>query len=148
MVEFAFVREIGTRFRWLNIAAIENLDEDSAIEVAWIQTPHIGGILKIAEIQSGEIIPTTELAGVNNHGIGEHNQDLSFVREVDREKLLFLPNQQRTQVWPIRILDEALTVEEVFDFSVDFSKPLSEQFTSGYILVHQKVRDVKWVYYG
>ncbi len=42
LTEFAWVEEIGAQFRWLNIAAIYDLDGDGTVELAWIQTPHIG----------------------------------------------------------------------------------------------------------
>jgi hypothetical protein len=31
---------IGSTHRWLNIAAIDDLDNDGIVEIVWIQTPH------------------------------------------------------------------------------------------------------------
>ncbi len=43
---YAFVKEIGTANRWLNVVAVKDLDRDHQLNLFWIQTPHIGGIIK------------------------------------------------------------------------------------------------------
>jgi hypothetical protein len=79
LVEYAHVTEIGSRHRWLNIVAIADLDQDKSIELVWIETPHIGGILKIAEIEAGSLKVLAEKGQYSNHAIGERNLCFAFL---------------------------------------------------------------------
>ena len=81
LVEWAWVEEIGTSSRWLNIAAIYDLDGDGAVELAWIQTPHIGGTLRVARIERGGLTVLDEASQYSNHAIGERNLCLSVVAQ-------------------------------------------------------------------
>ena len=54
LVEYAQVAEIGRSNCWLNVVAINDLDNDGIVELAWIETPHIGGTLKVAKIENGQ----------------------------------------------------------------------------------------------
>ena len=125
--EYAFLPEIGTRFRWLNIAAINNLDQDETIEIAWIQTPHIGGILKVAKIRNGELQVLTEVSGYSNHGIGERNLCLSVLTEDEENHLIHVPNQSRNKVTSFVFKDLSLQKQGEVEQSIDFAVPLKDQ---------------------
>lgn len=99
LIEYAHVAEIGQRNRWLNTAAIADLDDDGIRELAWVQTPHIGGILKVAEITTGEITPVAELVGPSNHGLQERNLCLSALVERGGGLQMVLPAQARDAVF-------------------------------------------------
>ena len=81
LAEHARVREIGTSSRWLNIAAMFDLDGDGTMEIAWVQTPHIGGILRVARMAEGELEVMAESTLYSNHEIGQRNLSLSVVAE-------------------------------------------------------------------
>ncbi len=85
---------IGSSSRWLNIAAIDDLDNDGKVEIAWVQTPHIGGILKIARIEDGKWTLLDEKSGVSNHQIGSRNLCLSVLTASMPYKTLYLPTKQ------------------------------------------------------
>jgi hypothetical protein len=53
---------IGQPSRWLNPVGAGDFDGDGRIEVAYVQTPHIGGILRIWRLQDGKLV---ELAQAN-----------------------------------------------------------------------------------
>ena len=83
---------IGQTHRWLNIAAINDLDDDGTVELVWISTPHIGGILKVAHWIDNHITVIDSIAGVSNHKIGSRNMELSVVFEENNQKTLFVPD--------------------------------------------------------
>lgn len=43
---------IGQRNRWLAIAAIADLDQDGAIEIAYVDRPHLAKVLRVIEVAS------------------------------------------------------------------------------------------------
>lgn len=128
LVEYAYVPEIGLPSRWLNIVAINDLDDDGIIELTWIQTPHIGGILKIAKIEPGELTVLDELSQYSNHGYGDRNLCLSVLTQQDQEKVFYVPTQDRTQIVGFKYNNNAFEIVSEIDQSIDFSQPLSEQY--------------------
>lgn len=62
---------IGQKFRWLAPAAIGDLDGDGAVELAYVEMPHLARILRVWRVQRGVLVPVTALPGVTNHRIGE-----------------------------------------------------------------------------
>lgn len=126
--EFAFVPEIGLSSRWLNIVAMNDLDEDGIIELVWIQTPHIGGILKVAKIQAGEMIVLDEKSQYSNHGYGDRNLCLSVLNQEGLEKIIYVPSQDRTKIVGFKYTNNTLQKLIEIDKTVDFSKILSEQY--------------------
>ena len=126
--EYAFVEEIGIRNRWLNYVAADDFDEDGKLELAWIQTPHIGGILKVARVERGSLTPIAETSQYSNHGFGERNLCLSALTSNNNQKVIYVPNQNRTKIVGFVFQNDALELVEEIDFSVGFSVPLIEQY--------------------
>ncbi len=66
---------IGQRFRWLAIAGIADIDGDGAIEIAYVDRPHLAKTLRIFEVgRDGDAWTLMEegaMGGVSNHRIGE-----------------------------------------------------------------------------
>lgn len=128
LTEYAWAEEIGTPSRWLNIAAIANLDDDEAIEIAWIQTPHVNGILKLAELGPGLIRPIAIESSYSNHALGERNLCLSALVERDGETVFFVPTQDGSQIVGFR---HPLEEVDRIDLEVDFSQRLDQQTDFG-----------------
>lgn len=126
--EFAKVEEIGTPNRWLNIAAIDNLDEDEAIEIAWIQTPHIGGILKVADIQPGIMEPFATVAQYSNHAIGQRNLCLSVLTQPNNQAVLYVPSQDRQQLAGFYLDNQNWVLFETIEQNIDFAEILQSQY--------------------
>lgn len=63
---------IGTRFRWLAPVAIADLDEDGAIEIAYVDRPHLAKILRVWRFSDSRLFQVASLQGVTNHKIGEN----------------------------------------------------------------------------
>jgi hypothetical protein len=126
--EFARVKEIGTRFRWLNIVAIADLDNDGITELAWIETPHIGGTLKIAKIKKGILEVVDEAWQFSNHAIGERNLCLSVLSNFNRRKTIYVPNQSRTKIVGFTFDNNKLEIADEIDLNIDFARPLNIQY--------------------
>lgn len=128
LVEYATVPEIGIPSRWLNIAAIYDLDGDGTLNLAWIQTPHIGGILKVCPIQAGRLSSTDQVSTYSNHAIGDRNLCLSVITKSASETLLYVPNQSRNKVSGFALVSGKWVSGDEIPLSVDFSKPLHTQY--------------------
>lgn len=128
LVEYANVPEIGTANRWLNIVAINDLDNDGIVELVWIQTPHIGGILKVAKINSGTLKVLAEKAQYSNHEIGERNLCLSILTVQSNQKVFYVPSQSRNKIVGFTFKNNELEVFEEITQVVDFSKFLGSQY--------------------
>ena len=129
LVEYAYVPEIGTAYRWLNIVAINDLDNDGIVELVWIQTPHIGGILKVAKIKTGILHVLAEKAEYSNHAIGERNLCLSSLTMQSNQKVFYVPNQSRNKIVGFTFKNNELEVYEEITQVVDFSKTLGSQYS-------------------
>ncbi len=128
LTEFAWVEEIGTPYRWLNIVAIYDLDGDGTIELVWIQTPHIGGILKVTRIEAGKLETLSELSNYSNHTIGERNLCLSVVTKTDSVTTLYVPAQDRHKIVGFKFAGGSIQKTETIIQPVNFSYSLTSQY--------------------
>ncbi len=62
---------IGTRFRWLAPAGAADLDGDSAVEIAYVDRPHLARTLRVWRYADRALTEVALLPGVTNHRIGE-----------------------------------------------------------------------------
>lgn len=121
---------IGKPNRWLNPAALGDFDGDGNLEIAWVETPHIGGILKIARLtgpageQKLEIIAA--LKGFSNHVIGsrELQQALSFDWDGDKNPDIILPGPERKTIKVVSLKDGVLKLIDQMDIGGVIDSPL------------------------
>ncbi|EDM71789.1 Integrins alpha chain [Roseobacter sp. AzwK-3b] len=71
LVKAAATPHIGTRFRWLAPAAIADLNGDGVIDIAYVETPHLGKTLRVWSWAPGGLTEIARLSGVTNHRIGD-----------------------------------------------------------------------------
>ena len=62
---------IGQRNRWLAPAGIGDFDRDGRVEIAYVETPHLGKVLRFWRLEGGKLKQVAALRGVTNHRIGE-----------------------------------------------------------------------------
>ncbi|MFA8442326.1 FG-GAP repeat domain-containing protein [Yoonia sp.] len=62
---------IGRTNRWLAPIGVADLDGDGAIELAYIDRPHLAKTLRVWRFVDGALVPVADLPGLTNHGIGE-----------------------------------------------------------------------------
>lgn len=62
---------IGTRFRWMAPFGFGDFTGDGRIEIAYVETPHLGKTLRLVGIDGDRLVERAALSGVTNHRIGE-----------------------------------------------------------------------------
>lgn len=99
LVEKATTAFIGTPNRWLNIAGIAAYlgadDDEPALQIAYVTTPHIGGSLKLIGYRRGALSIHGEAYGFSNHWIGSQELRLSADMMIDGRLTLALPSANR-----------------------------------------------------
>jgi hypothetical protein len=97
LVEEAATDPIGRANRWLNPVGAADLDGDGAMEVAYVETPHIGGILRVFTWRDGGLAFRDARAGVSNHALGSTALGLHALadRDGDGTPEIVVPTQPR-----------------------------------------------------
>lgn len=62
---------IGRRNRWLAPIGAADMDGDGAVEIAYIDRPHLAKRLRVWRFQEDELSHVADLGGLTNHRIGE-----------------------------------------------------------------------------
>lgn len=62
---------IGQRNRWLAPIGVADFDQNGRLDIAYVETPHLGKILKIVEWQDGRLSLIAKASGFSNHRIGD-----------------------------------------------------------------------------
>ncbi len=121
----AKTKEIGRSHRWLNIAGIGDFSGAGVNAIAWVETPHIGGILRMGVFDRQKIkILSNGHNGFSNHFIGSRELDLSAsgdfdgdgvtdlaIPSADREKMIIATRLGLTSIrLPVRIGHAVATV--------------------------------------
>jgi hypothetical protein len=95
-VKLAATPHIGRPDRWLAPAGIADFDGDGVPDVAYVETPHIGGILRIWSFKDGEAREIAAAPGYSNHRIGQ-NFITGGLRDCGNGPELVLPNAAWSQ---------------------------------------------------
>lgn len=93
LVKIASAPHIGTPNRWLAPAGIADFNNDGVNDVSYVQTPHIGGILRVWSFKGEGSILLASKRGYSNHRIGE-NFITGGLRNCGQGPQLVLPDQQ------------------------------------------------------
>ncbi|HEY9057762.1 MAG TPA: VCBS repeat-containing protein [Aurantimonas sp.] len=109
LVERAAIPPIGRPNRWLNVAAIADLDGNGRRDIAIVKTPHIGGTLEIYAWEDGKLLLRASRAGYSNHVIGSRELDLAEVVSLEGTPVLILPNTARTALEVVRVEPDTIT---------------------------------------
>jgi hypothetical protein len=94
--KLAATPHIGRPYRWLAPAGIADFDGDGQNDVAYVETPHIGGILRIWTMRDGDLVEIASDPGYANHRIGQ-NFITGGVRDCGNGPELVLPNADWSQ---------------------------------------------------
>ena len=130
IVKLAQSNPIGLSHRWLNPAVAADFNGDGIIELAWVETPHIGGILKIARLSGSgikrklEII--AELKGFSNHTIGSRElmQAVTFDWDKDGLNDIILPGANRRNIKVVSLADSQIKVIDQIPIDGEITGPL------------------------
>ncbi|MEL6766844.1 MAG: VCBS repeat-containing protein [Pseudomonadota bacterium] len=98
---------IGRANRWLAPAAIADFTGDGIDEVAYVETPHIGGTLRLWSFGGAEAREIAAYAGVSNHRFGAL-EIVSALRRCERDEtpVLLIPDQQWRAIFALRLEED------------------------------------------
>ncbi|MBM3581552.1 MAG: VCBS repeat-containing protein [Alphaproteobacteria bacterium] len=101
---------LGLRNRWLNPVGAADFDGDGRIEVALVETPHIGGVLKLYRWNKDRLSLVAELPGVSNHVLGSRVLGLSAIFDTDGDGRpdILVPDRSRRTLVIFRFTDGRL----------------------------------------
>lgn len=71
LAKIAATPHIGTRHRWLAPVAVADLDGNGVVDLAYVETPHLGKRLRVWSWAPGGLTEIASLGGLTNHRIGE-----------------------------------------------------------------------------
>ncbi len=91
---------IGRRYRWLNPVGVGDFDGDGGLEIAYVETPHIGGILHILSFDGERWRREGRLQGFSNHAMGSRALGLAAGLDLDGDgaEELILPAAGRRKL--------------------------------------------------
>lgn len=101
--QLAASRFIGRRHRWLNIAgALQAPSASGGGLIAAVETPHIGGVLKLWRFERGvpRLSPLAEIGDVSTHAIGSPELRLAWIADFDGDGAdeIALPSFNRRRI--------------------------------------------------
>lgn len=101
---------IGNRFRWLAPLGAADLDGDGAMEIAYVDRPHLARILRVWRYGDEGLTEIASLAGVTNHRIGE--RDIAGgIRDCGHGPEMILADAAWREVLAIRLSEGHLSAQ-------------------------------------
>jgi hypothetical protein len=110
LVELATTPFIGTGYRWLNVAGIEDFLGTGQNQIAYVQTPHIGGTPFLYKFGNHKLELVDQLYGFSNHQIGSIEMRLSAIADINENGRMDLavPSANRGALRIIGFTDKGL----------------------------------------
>jgi hypothetical protein len=114
LVRLAESQAIGTPNRWINPIGAADFDGDGKIEIAAVETPHIGGHLLLFEIEGRRLREVARYAGYSNHILGSTELALSAVFDANGDGVpdIVLPTQDLRELRALTLNKGNLAVLE------------------------------------
>lgn len=101
---------IGRGYRWLAPIGIADMNGDGQNDVAYVETPHLGGTLRVWTLRDGELVEIANARGYSNHRIGE-DFITGGVRDCGDGPELVLPDFGWDELRAVKLKDGVLVSE-------------------------------------
>jgi len=113
LTKLAATPNIGRTNRWLAPIGIADLDGDGAIEIAYIDRPHLAKTLRVWRWDNGALTEVAAGAGATNHRIGE--ADIAGgIRDCGDGPEMIVADANWRNVLAVRLQDGTLTSRVLF----------------------------------
>ena len=95
---------IGRGYRWNHQLVVAPFGPNGELELATVQTPHIGGIVQFYRLTGDRLEMIARVTGYTSHVISTRNLDMAVAGDLDGDGRieLLLPDQARTNLGAIR----------------------------------------------
>lgn len=101
---------IGTANRWLNPLGVGDFDGDGKLDIALVETPHIGGILRLYRFTTPVLTKFAEYTGVSTHKLGSTELGLGKVIPAQFRDRILIPNQSRQVLMMLEYIDKQFQI--------------------------------------
>lgn len=103
---------IGRANRWLAPVGVADLDGDGAVEIAFVDRPHLARTLRIWRYAGGALVEVAALAGVTNHRIGAPFI-VGGIRECGTGPEMLLADAAWSQMVALRLVDGEVVADAI-----------------------------------
>ncbi|MEM6694393.1 MAG: VCBS repeat-containing protein [Pseudomonadota bacterium] len=107
---------IGRANRWLAPLGIADLDGDGAMEIAYIDRPHLARTLRVWRYADNALTEVAALSGVTNHRIGEAFIS-GGIRHCGAGPEMVMADARWARIIAVSLEDSALTYRDIAPFS-------------------------------
>ena len=107
---------IGRSNRWLAIVGAADLDGDGAMEIAYVDRPHLARTLRVWRYADGTLTEVAAATGLTNHRIGE-GQISSGIRVCDGGPEILTADSGWTRLIATRFNGQGLTARDLGPWS-------------------------------
>lgn len=116
LFKLAETPHIGQPARWLAPAGIADFDGDGQNDIAYIETPHLGKVLRIWTMRDGGLVELASAKGLTNHRIGEEFIS-GGARVCDGVTEVVTANGDWSRVFATRMVDDGLEFSDLGPYS-------------------------------
>ena len=107
---------IGRRNRWLSPIGIADFDTDGRMDVAYVETPHLGKLIKIFSWDDGALTLIARASKFSNHRIGQETVS-SGLRDCGDGFEMVVPSGDWTRIYGLQFVDGQLRAKELGAYS-------------------------------
>lgn len=106
---------IGRSNRWLAPIGAADLDGDGAMEVAYIDRPHLARVLRVWRFEEGALQHVADLQGLTNHRIGQ-DYISGGIRNCSGDAEMITANADWSRIMATRLVDGRLIARDIGPF--------------------------------